>query len=560
MAQSEVYSEGFELPDLVPLLAGGYSTVGTATLTLGSTDVHTLNGTLVGSKSLGIVNSSGADAGLRFPAQTFFVPRWLVGWVHRIGEDSSTKGFKIRFRKGGSLQAYVFIDNQGRIKIIDGGGTQLAISAATYNFSTGAWISISANLTNTGTITVKVNGVSAVTYTGDVQYLATSQWDQFEVLTTGEIDTVISIDDFAWSSNSFGEPREGSEYLLHTNKDYFILSATPSIGADIFPLVDAHIADNTKYGLLAPRIDGPLLGFFSLGYTDSPFSNGDIGWVRVGLFASLTDGPMGYYVGITGNYGDDLFVPPMGAAGYHSWNFDHLEEVEGGGEYPWTIAAVNILTVSQFGDDAATEGKVYGQYALVWFTAVSNQIPKNRQQISKQFVEDILPPMAARGDATEYHFYLIRPILRIYEDLAHFSASQGDIDLACGGILDFLGDQVAEKRGGLTDDEYRKIIRGRRAALFGKSTLPSLWNAWVILTAPTGTNLTMSVLAPASVRLTVDVDVLPSLIYARRAGDVVRDCVAAGCEVDAIFNQTGAARYDAMGIGFDIGKYSLAIA
>lgn len=150
---------------------------------------------------------------------------------------------------------------------------------------------------------------------------------------------------------------------------------------------------------------------------------------------------------------------------------------------------------------------------------------------------DLLPAMAARGQALDYWTRLFSPIDDIRDDVAWIAASFADIDLACEGVLDLLGDLEGEPRDGLTDDEYRQIIEGRRSARYGAHSLPGVWAGWLRTTGVLAADARILTLPPASVLVWADYAVDPTTLFVRRAGIVMGDSVPAGYQIDAYIAQ-----------------------
>ena len=146
--------------------------------------------------------------------------------------------------------------------------------------------------------------------------------------------------------------------------------------------------------------------------------------------------------------------------------------------------------------------------------------------------------------AFEYFAILMKPRIELREQLGHLADSFVDIELGCGPILDILGDLEGEPRSGLTDEEYRKIIRGRRIAKYGMKSYPGIWLGWEIIVGPDPVSIEMTALNPATVFLTAEVDYLPSELFISRAGRVVGDLVPVGYEIDAWIAQPGGLQWD----------------
>lgn len=198
---------------------------------------------------------------------------------------------------------------------------------------------------------------------------------------------------------------------------------------------------------------------------------------------------------------------------------------------------------------------VAGAYVL---TAVEFPLDPPRPPPPLADIEELLPAMAARGLALEYFLELVEPFYaRIWQDVGWLAESMVDLSVACEGWLDFRGDLVLESRRGLTDAEYRRIIAGRQSAQGGAHSLPGVWAGWLGLSGVDAADARILRLPPASVLLWADVTYEPSFLFVRRAGDVARDFVPSGYEVDAYLAQPGSAFWGTGVWGVDEWCYTL---
>lgn len=146
--------------------------------------------------------------------------------------------------------------------------------------------------------------------------------------------------------------------------------------------------------------------------------------------------------------------------------------------------------------------------------------------------------------ALQYFEALMSPRKDYVEELARLRKAFDDLSLATGGILDLIGERYGELRKGLEDDEYRRIIVGRKIAIWGLKSYPGIWSGWKAVLGETATNLKMLYLPPATVLVAGDLPTQPSELFIQRAGPVVGSFVPAGYQISAYIAQPGALKWD----------------
>lgn len=148
--------------------------------------------------------------------------------------------------------------------------------------------------------------------------------------------------------------------------------------------------------------------------------------------------------------------------------------------------------------------------------------------------ESLLPGIAARGAATDYTGALWAPLYTLDGRAAAIEAGVLDLDDAEAEVLDLLGDWATEPRQGMGDDDYRRLIAGRRVALAGTVTPGAVWRGW-----STMTELTEGVLSetPSEAILVAEVDYLPTDGWVQRVGLIVDDLIPAGVAVYGLIVQ-----------------------
>lgn len=172
-------------------------------------------------------------------------------------------------------------------------------------------------------------------------------------------------------------------------------------------------------------------------------------------------------------------------------------------------------------------------------------LPDDADEATQALVADVA--------ADPYLTVLCRPLHALDERISILFAGLSDLTHASGATLDIAGDIEGEARGGLSDDEYRRLIAGRRVARAGGVTPAAVLRGWVALTEALDAELTEP--GASSVHLIARVSYAPSSIWLRRARAVVRDLVGAGYDVSALVYRADTARYDTPP-GYDLGTYA----
>lgn len=144
------------------------------------------------------------------------------------------------------------------------------------------------------------------------------------------------------------------------------------------------------------------------------------------------------------------------------------------------------------------------------------------------FTEDL----AANTLRTDNSWNILSPSLAAFRNLDDTQAEilrEMDPTIAVADALDLCGSRIGETRGGLLDDEYRRIILGRQAASVANGTAAGIWAMWLAVTgarADQARMLRWGAPDKPLVWLWATVDSAPSVTFLRRAGAVVRDAVA----------------------------------
>jgi hypothetical protein len=147
-------------------------------------------------------------------------------------------------------------------------------------------------------------------------------------------------------------------------------------------------------------------------------------------------------------------------------------------------------------------------------------------------VTALLPDVVAREGGAEWHAALMAPLGPLDDRLSEIYGGVAEIGDAAGSLLDLLGDQVGEQRGGLGDSDYRRLIAARRVARASGVDVRGVARAWAALTAPGTTEIREP--GTSSLYLRATVGWTPSERWLVRAAAVVRDVVPAGVDVEAL--------------------------
>jgi hypothetical protein len=169
----------------------------------------------------------------------------------------------------------------------------------------------------------------------------------------------------------------------------------------------------------------------------------------------------------------------------------------------------------------------------------------------------LLAPLLARGPMGLLAGCAVDVLGDLGDDLDALAVGIRDLSLASGPTLDYLGAQVGEGRDGLADDEYRRLIAGRRVALAGGVEAGAVLRCIRALSG--GEEARIDDVGPGRLAGQARVSAPPSGPWLARAQSVVADTVAAGVRWvvtfyppdGAIFD--GSPGFDAGVFGFDIG-------
>lgn len=106
---------------------------------------------------------------------------------------------------------------------------------------------------------------------------------------------------------------------------------------------------------------------------------------------------------------------------------------------------------------------------------------------------------------------------QLLEDEVYDLVGQLDLETATGFGLNLLGSRVFEQRRGLSDDDYRAIIRGKIRALRGGGTAQDIYDTAIAASAA-GVTVELRELPPASYEVTFvsNASVTPGPLYRKR--------------------------------------------
>lgn len=166
----------------------------------------------------------------------------------------------------------------------------------------------------------------------------------------------------------------------------------------------------------------------------------------------------------------------------------------------------------------------------------------------------LLPSIAAQPPGDDYWLALVRPMQPTIDRYALLYSGQVDINDAAGSGLDLAGDIAGEARGGLLDDEYRRIIAARRIATGGRVSPQRAAAAWRALTGDA--EATVNSPGSYSVHMRARVTFSPTGGYLARAAQVVKGLVPTAYDIEAVMYRSDSALYDAATYGYDVGRYA----
>lgn len=168
--------------------------------------------------------------------------RWLHFWAEFGG-----KTFSMEFHRGGSANFTVRFESDGVLTLRRGNSNGTVVAAGGYNPALPHWVAIEALLQNAaGQVTVYLDGVQVLQYTGDTQQSGTADWDQLRC----EANNVnLAFDDFIITTAAEGQL--GEHFLpgmVPDGNDLINSEATSTGGAGSFGNVDEIPPDgDTSY-------------------------------------------------------------------------------------------------------------------------------------------------------------------------------------------------------------------------------------------------------------------------------------------------------------------------
>lgn len=166
----------------------------------------------------------------------------------------------------------------------------------------------------------------------------------------------------------------------------------------------------------------------------------------------------------------------------------------------------------------------------------------------------VLPDIAAESPGGDLFVHWTQPLRALDDRLALMYAGAVDLEDAAGWILDWLGSKEGERRNGLADDEYRRLIAGRRVANVSSGSYRSIAAGWRALTGSTVS--TVEAEGSSSLFLLARVSYTPSAVWLSRAGRIVRTLIPGGVYATALIEREDTARFDDPIHGFDTGNWA----
>lgn len=178
----------------------------------------------------------------------------------------------------------------------------------------------------------------------------------------------------------------------------------------------------------------------------------------------------------------------------------------------------------------------------------------------RQYVADRVPSYLGGDPQWSVVLLLADPLSVLDASVASMTMGL-DATVAVGAQIDQLGSWVDERRAGLGDSEYRRIVVGRTAAADSDGGIAALWPLWLSLTGAPAESARIVVYpwtgAPV-VYLEAVLLTEPSLAFRQRAGAVMRDAVAFPIDVAAIVAMSDGMEWDGPD-GWDSGTWGDAL-
>lgn len=173
--------------------------------------------------------------------------------------------------------------------------------------------------------------------------------------------------------------------------------------------------------------------------------------------------------------------------------------------------------------------------------------------LTADYAVSITSPIGVRGDADALLRALVAPLVQIDTDVTALLAAGEALWDAAGATLDWLGAQIGEPRAGLGDDEYRRIIAGRRTVLRGSAMTAS--GILRVIRALSGTE-DADVINTGPGRWVGEgrLEAAPTTTWVARAGSVLRAAAPAGSAWSVTFSAPGTAMFDELP-GFEAGTF-----
>lgn len=150
--------------------------------------------------------------------------------------------FEVSFTKSGTENFKVtFTGSSGVVTALRGATT---VATGSYSPTVQNWIEIDLVADNAGGVTVKANGVTLLTFSGDTQDSGTAGWDRFAISPTTAVG--VYVDDIVVTTSAEGATGEAAvPALLPTGDD--AVDLTPSSGTDNYAMVDERPASASDY-------------------------------------------------------------------------------------------------------------------------------------------------------------------------------------------------------------------------------------------------------------------------------------------------------------------------
>lgn len=170
------------------------------------------------------------------------------------------------------------------------------------------------------------------------------------------------------------------------------------------------------------------------------------------------------------------------------------------------------------------------------------------------FIASLTPAPAFLGDSATFLQVLAWPWSVLELDLEQLAIGLVDLDAAVTWVIDVAGKRVNERRQGLDDTEYRRIVAGKRLAIGSGGSASDVWAVLLGLTSADSGRLLVAEnesTGETGVIMWGTISFVPSETFLMRAGQVLRAALPLAAEATCSLATSQTAVFD--GASFDDG-------